>query len=435
MARRVLARRARVLGIVGPCCLAAVLIGAHRHMAVGPRGAAPAELVTRMGAPGRADAVVEHSLGMMHSYMSLGTASQLVRERVLSPELAAAMGRDGRALVANMLDHTEEVMAYARSPIYSREQFFRALGELNAMLASRGLGYYVYAAFQWDPSYRRVDQVMLEVFAITRVSSYRAGARTVRALHVRRAGAPRVHRGRLGFTAPEYPEIFILPDQIEQELMVGLWPARDPDASTRLFWVMDEDMSAVWYGELRRALAASMTQELDAMAASNQPAERLVALGAAFQRAVELHEIQHFLDFRARLPLRGLFKDLAERLGDRRLARSCMYETSAHLAQLARAPDAARSILGEIASYAFSDECLDAYCLAALVILDEIGAELGIAQSDSLIARKSYRLEDIAMRYVPIAGRASPDVSAAAGRAWERLFEAPLIAIELEVGR
>ncbi|MEM9488678.1 MAG: hypothetical protein AAGC55_06010, partial [Myxococcota bacterium] len=103
-----------------------------------------------------------------------------------------------------------------------------------------------------------------------------------------------------------------------------------------------------------------------------------------------------------------------------------MYETSAHLAQMARQPETARMTLTVIASYAFADACNDRDCLAALVILDELAAELGHRRSLPLVGKASYRLTDIAARYIAVAGHSPDELANAAGLAWERLFQRPL---------
>src|SRR5690606_22322007 len=116
--------------------------------------------------------------------------------------------------------------------------------------------------------------------------------------------------------------------------------------------------------------------------------------------AVEQHEIQHLLDHRRARPLTGRFRELAGWLADERLARAALYDASAHLAQLARDRRAARTILGELVSNAFTDVCADADCLATLVVLEEIGAELdtasGRAGARSLSHGRSYQIAHVA---------------------------------------
>jgi hypothetical protein len=381
--------------------------------------------VTRSGNPARADDVVTFRLNRMQGYMSAGRPSDLVRARVLDDRLAQAIGKPGRLLVANLLDYTDEVVTAPRSLRHSRESFFRALAELNAELERQGLGYFLYAGFEWDETFQRVEEVLLEALAITHVRIYEAGAAgepgaRVRALHVHRLEDPRVHATKLGFTAAEYPEVFVLPRAIDAHVTDGLLPAADPAAATPLFPVVVSDAEAEWYRALRRRLAEVMVEELGVTGAGlAQP------LRDALTQAVELHEVQHQLDYRRKPALPDRFRAWIDRL-DKRVVWSSMFETSAHLAQLARTPASARTILGEIVSNTFMGRCNSGDCLAALVILEELGAELGHATPRELTAEHAYTIAAVAELYVDIDRHPAADVSAAARRAWERIFGEPL---------
>jgi hypothetical protein len=412
-------------------CLAGVLLAAcsdahpsqERDPGIGP-------LVTRSGDPGRTDEVVAFRLNRMQGYMSAGRPSDIVRARVLDDQLAQAFGKPGRVLMAHLLDYTHEVVAARRSRRHSRETFFHALAELNAELEQQRLGYFLYAGFDWDESFQRVEEVKLEALAITRVRTYEVGeaglaGERVRALHVHRLEEPRVHAAKLGFTAVEYGEVFVLPRAIDEHVVEGLVPAADPAAFTPLFPVVVFDAETEWYRALRRRLAAVMAEELGGTGVA-------LALAArdALTHAVELHEVQHQLDYRRKPDLPDSFRALSERL-NKRLVWSSMYETSAHLAQLARAPGSARTILGDIVSNTFTGDCAGADCLATLVILEELGAELGHATPRELTAERAYTIAAVAELYTDIAQHPAADVSAAAQRAWERIFGEPLAPVRL----
>lgn len=415
--------RESVLRSVRRACAVAVLA---LCVCGGPGGDAPeragAPLVTRSGAPARADEQVAASLLRLQVHAHTGGASSLSRRHVLGPELADALGRDGRALVAYLLDYKSEIVSTPGSR-HARASFFRVLDQLNQRLAERGLGYYLCAGFRWDEGFRRVELVDFEPFAITGARTYLAQGRSVRVLHVQRLGASWLYPTKLGFSAPEYPEVFVLPRAIAVQVRDGLLPAADPAAATPLYAVV-EDARAAWYVAFRSRLAAVMREELGIGGLDRERAA--AAARAALSAAVELHEIQHLLDHGRGLSLAGRFDDLASRLGDERLARAAMLETSAHLAQLARDPRTARTVLGELVSNAFTDACADADCLATLVLLDEIAAGLGHAGAGSLSERQSYELADVAALYVAIAAHDTAAVAAAARAAWERLFTAPL---------
>lgn len=414
---------------VAAVCLAGVLLaacsdahpGQERDPGIGP-------LVTRSGEPGRADDVVAFRLNRMQGYMSAGRPSDIVRERVLDDQLARAFGKPGRVLVAHLLDYTHEVVAARRSRRHSRETFFHALADLNAEIEQQRLGYFLYAGFEWDERFERVEEVRLEALAITRVRTYEAGeaglaGERVRALHVDRLEEPRVHAAKLGFTAVEYGEVFVLSRAIDAHVVEGLVPAADPAAFTPLFPVAVSDAETGWYRALRRRLAEVMAEDLGGSDVAQ-------AARDALTHAVELHEVQHQLDYRRKPDLPDSFRALSERL-NKRLVWSSMYETSAHLAQLARAPGSARTILGDIVSNTFTGDCAGADCLATLVILEELGAELGHATPRELTAESAYTIAAVAELYVDIAQHPAADVAAAAQRAWERIFGEPLAPVRL----
>jgi hypothetical protein len=412
-------------------CLAGLLLAACSDAHPGPeRGSGIGPLVTRSGNDARADDVVAFRLNRMQGYMSAGRPSDIVRARVLDDQLAMALGKPGRVLMAHLLDYTHEVVAARRSRPHSRETFFHALADLNAEIEKQGLGYFLYAGFEWDERFQRVDEVKLEALAITRVRTYEAGeagraGERVRALHVQRLEEPRVHATKLGFTAVEYAEVFVLPRAIDAHVAEGLVLAAAPAAFTPLFPVVASDAETEWYRALRRRLAEVMAEELGGTGATLAQAAR-----DALTCSVELHEVQHQLDYRRKPDLPDSFRALSERL-DKRLVWSSMFETSAHLAQLARAPGSARTILGDIVSNTFTGDCSGADCLATLVILEEIGAELGHATPRELTAENVYTIAAVAELYVDIAQHPAADVSAAAQRAWERIFDEPLAAVRL----
>lgn len=419
------------LCLAGAVCLAGALLVACSDAHPGTaQGSGIGPLVTRSGIEARADGVVAFRLNRMQGYMSAGRPSDIVRARVLDDALATALGKPGRVLVANLLDYTHEVVAAERSRRHSRETFFHALEDLNDELEKQRLGYFLYAGFEWDERIQRVEEVKLEALAITRVRTYQVGApdlagERVRALHVHRLEEPRVHTTKLGFTSVEYDEVFVLPRAIGEHVTDGLLPAADPAAFTALFPVVASDAETAWYRALRRRLAEVMAEELGG---AGVPLAQ--ALRDALTQAVELHEVQHQLDYRRKADLPAPFRDLPPRL-NRRLVWSSMSETSAHLAQLARAPGSARTILGEITSSTFMGDCANADCLAALVILEEISMELGHATPRELTAESSYTIAAVAELYVDIAQHPAADVSAAARRAWERIFGERLADVRL----
>ena len=370
------------------------------------------------------DPIVEFSLSRMHSYLSLGVPSELVRERILSDRLADSFGRDGRELLADVLDYALELELDARPRRRTRKRFFRALNRLNDGLAKAGLGYYVFASLEWDDERRTIEQVNFDALSISAVQAYRVGARVIRVLHVERHGTPRAHNTALGFTAPVYDDAFLVSADVWYELTQGIWPARDERGQTELFGVTEDAVEAPWYRQFRAQVGAILRADIGA------DPNAFTRTHDALIQAVEVHELQHQIDYRDKLAVRGVFRQLADHLQNLRLASACMYETSAHLAQMARDPVYTRVVLAEIVSYGFSGACNDADCLAALVIVDELGSEFGIAEPGQLVLQASFDVRVLADRYTTLAAYPADDIAFAANQAWVRLFGRNLPDIE-----
>ena len=406
--------------------LGAFLAGwaSYRALDEAPAAVLPPQFATRFGGVARSDEAVAFSLGRMHSYLSLGVPSELVRERILSERLAQAIGRDGRALVADVLDYAHEIVS-EKPRRQTRKRFFRRLNALNQKLAEEGLGHYVFASFEWDDEHKRVEEVNFDAFEIKAVRAYRVGERVIRMLHIDRDGTPNSHATALGFTAPDYRnEAFVALDDVFFEVHQGLLPARVPFAQTDLFAVTDEYARESWYRHFRERVAEVLSEDIGVDRASPERAR------TALIQAVEIHELQHQLDYRYKLAVHGVFRAVADRLEDGPLAAASMYETSAHLAQLARDPVSARVMLAEIVSYGFTDTCDDADCLAALVILDELAFEFGVGEAGQLAVSGSYEPRTLADRYTALLAHSPADLAQAAKRAWTRLFQRPLETIE-----
>ena len=413
--------------VVGIGILGAFLAGwaSYRVLDEAPAATMPPQLATRVGGLAHSDEAVAFSLGRMHSYLSLGVPSELVRERILSDRLARSIGRDGRALVAEILDYGREIVS-EKPRRQTRKRFFRRLDALNQKLADAGLGYYLYASFEWDDETDRVDEINFDTLDIKAVRTYRVGERTIRMLHVERDGVPNSHAMALGFTAPDYrDEAFLDLGDVEYEVEYGLLPARVPFGESELFSVTDDYAKAAWYQRFRARVAEVMSEDIGVDRASPERAR------AALVAAVEIHELQHQIDYQYKPPVRGVFRAVADRLQNRPLAAKCMYETSAHLAQLARDPVSARVMLGEIVSYGFTNSCDDPDCLAALVIVDELAFELGgQGKPGQLVVSESYHPRALADRYTTLLEHSPAALAEAAERAWTRVFQRPLETIE-----
>jgi hypothetical protein len=157
---------------------------------------------------------------------------------------------------------------------------------------------------------------------------------------------------------------------------------------------------------------------------------QLVAARGPVLRAVEIHELQHRLDIGARLPLPKEIEALAGPLRDhkgqeRQAAVHARAELSAYLAELARS-DVPRMALVQLVAFVADERSWGtAESLATLVILDELSSELQIT-GDPFVVDRSIRRDRVADRFAALTARSPADISAAARRAWERLFRRKL---------
>ena len=365
-----------------------------------------------------------------------------VRDSILDADLASAIGKPGRAQVAHVLDYAHELFDIGRPSRHTRDKFFAAITDLNHTLDQRGFGYYIFGGIHWDRDAKAMERVSLDVYAIQRARHYRAGDRVIPALHVSRVGGGRASdlaSHRLGFTSAGHSDALIVPVKIERELELGLLPALDPAAFTPLFYVSESEKNTAWYRDMRRVLAEVLASDFERIAADWKVDKS--GLHRALAAAVEVHEVQHLLDFeddrrrhaREGKPrpraLFGPFQRMADNTEDKSLARASLYEASAHLAQMARDPATTRMTLSVVTSYAFTDECDHADCLAALILLDELALELGHFSVPRFTAGDSYEIADVGDVFTVLMAN-SPERLAAACRAiWETLFQAPLPAI------
>ncbi|MEM9493322.1 MAG: hypothetical protein AAGC55_29495, partial [Myxococcota bacterium] len=262
--------------------------------------------MNRSGQPAVPVPALEFSLVHMERYLELGRPSEMVRDAVLSAELAEVFARDGRAHISDVLDYAHEVVTAQRSRRSSRNSFFTALRALNDYLDRTGHGYFVHGTFAWDDDFRRVERVVLNVYTIMDARRYRIGSREITALHVTRVRGDDRKGEHLGFTSADHPEVLVMPARVAEELDTGLWPATVANRDTALFSVAASEVNTPWYRQLRRIVADVLTADmaallgLDRATVARYPAIRPV-LRAAAQRAliktVVGHELQHQNDF------------------------------------------------------------------------------------------------------------------------------------------
>ncbi len=157
-----------------------------------------------------------------------------------------------------------------------------------------------------------------------------------------------------------------------------------------------------------------------------------------FAQSVERHEAQHRLDYAKlyKLPmppaLAAYVGDLPEGLaGQGTLAASALAEMSAYLSELARDPLTPKLNLTLLVRYLFDKGSWgmgESY--AALVIVEGMADELGIAHED-FVVRRSINRKTIADVYHKMCEVESAKFRAAASALWARSFETELPTLEL----
>ena len=200
---------------------------------------------------------------------------------------------------------------------------------------------------------------------------------------------------------------------------------RLPEGITRS---LDGFASRAELGELRA---------LDEALGGEAPGRAFAALRDALAASVERHEVQHRLDAARRSPI--MPKALADRVGplesdghEQPQAAAARAELSAYLAELARDTRTPRFGLGMVARFLFDRRLHGtAESYAALVILEGLAAELGVAADAPLVAGGAVDRRGAGKLYLGLADLPPERLRAAAGRLWERLFEAPLPALRL----
>ena len=185
-------------------------------------------------------------------------------------------------------------------------------------------------------------------------------------------------------------------------------------------------------GTLASKTELAELRALDDALGGDAPGTAFAAVRDALAASVERHEVQHRLDATRRSPI--MPKVLADRVGPLQLdgheqgrATTARAELSAYLAELARDTRTGRVGLGMVARFLFDRRLHGtAECYAALVILEGLAAELGVAQDAPLVAGGAVDRRGAGKLYLGLVELPPEQLRAAAKRLWERLFETPL---------
>ncbi len=204
------------------------------------------------------------------------------------------------------------------------------------------------------------------------------------------------------------------------------------NVSLREPWRYDYDVSDLEFrGDVDRAGLRELRQaEADLHQPDVLTAWRLLLEERA--RSVAEHEVQHRLDYEAdRLiavpEVLSQYTGETEALdGANRRAERANAELSAYLSQIAQRPDLAWTSLVHVASF-----LMNRYnwgmpeAVAAVALFEALADEAGIAHGPLIAGRRIDRGE-AARIYAELHASGSEELSALAGRTWQRLYGAPL---------
>jgi hypothetical protein len=108
------------------------------------------------------------------------------------------------------------------------------------------------------------------------------------------------------------------------------------------------------------------------------------------------------------------------------LARRALAELSAYLSELARGPDVVQLNLALFASHLLNRERWGSpECYAALVVFDGLARSMSIP-TDPLVRGRYVARDQVARVYKQLRSTPSEELSRAAGKLWEELFDRPL---------
>ncbi len=226
---------------------------------------------------------------------------QAAIDEALDAEARAALGPGPSARLADLF-RSARTAAEVDGPAleHAGDAFMAAAGALDDDLASASLGYFVDSDLVRSAGRR---SVIVYSFAVERVSIFRSGAVTARALHIRRLDALNWSHTLLGFTRPGLRFALVLLDQLEGQVVSLLGPAMAPGAGMPLFEPAGETKAAPVAEETRRAVEARAGELARAEygSASGVDTGRAADLGALLGRRKAM-----FDDLEARLARRGL---------------------------------------------------------------------------------------------------------------------------------
>lgn len=172
------------------------------------------------------------------------------------PALADALGVKAAAALRELATRCRAVLTAAPSERQRHANAVeRAMLVVNAELAAAG------HPFVLDTEVRQLSdgrpQLLAFGFSVERVSLYRSGERTLRALQVRRLDKLNWSYNLLGFASPNRREALVLLDQVDDRLVHRVLPvlARRPPS----FYELEPDeLASKWHRTLHRAVVEAV---------------------------------------------------------------------------------------------------------------------------------------------------------------------------------
>ncbi len=238
----------------------------------------------------------------------LSASVDAARERLLAPEVRAALGDGAAARFEELLVAAREAgqPSAGEGARSASEPLLSATGAFDDALAALGLGYFVDGDVITDlrTGHRLV---IIYAFTVESVSVFTSNGATVRALDLRRLDHLNWSQSLLGFTRPHLREALVLLDQVDEQLCTYVLPGLGEAARIALFDPDDASVSP----EARAAVeirAGELTRS-EYFSAPGLDIRRAGRLGVLLTRRREIFE-----GFEKRVAARGLVLALPNKL-------------------------------------------------------------------------------------------------------------------------
>jgi hypothetical protein len=296
------------------------------------------------------------------------------------------------------------------------------IGALSDQLVGAGLGYFV------DLELRPLQPARPTVYRVEKVTFVRADRERIRVLDVRELGGSS-GRTALGMKPEGHSDPIVLLDRIESYVDHDLLPVLDGHR-----YELADDRWARTPGARGAANAATRAIRRELATAIGARRDAQARIRQLLISSVRHHEAQHGLEQDREVVQPAVLVSQVGPLRDGRgrydtHALRARNELSAYVSQIASDMWLPQVSLWSLARHAFrpAGARLSPEAIAAVVVLEGLAAELGIASPGSALRGELIDRDRLAALVAPLASVPTIDLRSAAARLWARLFGEPLV--------